>query len=390
MQYPRIHLAIDNCFASKRWTEPREWLALAGSMGLKNVEASADTEADPLYMGSEYMEDWTAEVARGEKDSGVEVVNLYSGHGTYATLGLGHQDRRVRHRIRDLWLKPMLAAAEKLHAGLGFFCHAFPDRTLQNPILYAPATRDLEAELSNVASFAFERGVGPVGVEQMYSPHLVPWTIEGARDLLCAVNQAGGSPLYLTIDTGHQTGQKKFVRPDPRKIAESARNGATLWLGSRRAHDLFNEAAVKGRAMSDARLSEIESQMDQFPYLFASEADADPYAWLGALGRYSPIIHLQQVVGPHSSHLPFTSENNENGAIHAERVLRAVLQSFDGQGSPSMPPPCTDIYLTLEIFSGTSESPSEIVRKLQESVRYWRRWIPDDGICLDQLFDARP
>src|SRR5208283_4669039 len=126
---PRIHLAIDNCFASKRWTEPREWLDLCGSMGLKYVEASADTEADPLYMGSEYMEDWTAEVARCEQDSGVKVVNLYSGHGTYTTLGLAHHDRRVRDRIRDLWLRPMLAAAEKLHAGLGFFCHAFPDHT---------------------------------------------------------------------------------------------------------------------------------------------------------------------------------------------------------------------------------------------------------------------
>ena len=102
MKFPRIHLAIDNCFASKRWTEPREWLALASSMGLRNVEASADTEADPLYMGSEYMADWIGEVTRCEKDSGVKVVNLYSGHGTYTTLGLGHQDCRVRDRMRGL------------------------------------------------------------------------------------------------------------------------------------------------------------------------------------------------------------------------------------------------------------------------------------------------
>jgi len=279
----------------------------------------------------------------------------------------------------------MLAAAEKLHAGLGFFCHAFPDHSLQDPLLYASACGDLENELSNVASFASGHGVGPVGVEQMYSPHLVPWTIEGARDLLSAVNRMGGAPFYLTIDTGHQTGQKKFARPDRQKIAESAENGACLWLGPRRAHELFDEVAVKGRTTTDARLSEIEAEMDRFPYLFASDNDADPYAWLLSLGRYSPIIHLQQAIGEHSSHLPFTPEINEKGTIHGERVLRALMESFNGEEFPSMPQPCADIYLTLEIFSGTSESPSEIMRKLQESVRYWRRWIPKDGETLDKL-----
>ena len=37
-----------------------------------------------------------------------------------------------------------------------------------------------------------------------------------------------------------------------------------------------------------------------------------------------------------------------------------------------MPPKCGEIYLTLEIFSGTSEINTAIVRKMQESVRYWQ------------------
>jgi sugar phosphate isomerase/epimerase len=385
MKFPRIHLAIDNCFASKRWTEPREWLALADSLGLRNVEASADTEADPLYMGAEYMQDWTAEVARCETSFGVKVVNLYSGHGTYTTLGLGHHDRRVRDRIRDHWVKPMLTAAQRLRAGLGFFCHAFPNCTLQDPQLYVSALRSLEAELSNVATFAAKLGVGPVGIEQMYSPHLVPWTIEGARDLLCAVNKAARGPCYLTIDTGHQTGQKRFVRPNSQTIAESARSGNCPWLGPQRAHEVFQEAVATGGTITDTLISAIEEQMFQFPHLFAKEADSDPYAWLQSLGRYSPIIHLQQVVDQRSSHLPFTDETNEKGIIKGEHVLRALLQSCLVQEPRPMPQPCSDIYLTLEVFSGTSEWPHEIIRKLRESVRYWRRWVPEDGKSIDQL-----
>ena len=37
--------------------------------------------------------------------------------------------------------------------------------------------------------------------------------------------------------------------------------------------------------------------IERRPYLFAEAHDGDPYAWLRALGRYSPIIHLQQTDG---------------------------------------------------------------------------------------------
>jgi len=33
MEYPRIYLAIDNCFASKRWTTPAEWMDIAKEAG---------------------------------------------------------------------------------------------------------------------------------------------------------------------------------------------------------------------------------------------------------------------------------------------------------------------------------------------------------------------
>ena len=71
---PRIFLAIDNCFAYKRWT------------------------ASARY--------------------GPRVVNIYSGHGTYSTLGLGHPDQRVRDVMHRKWMEPMMDAAADLGAGL--------------------------------------------------------------------------------------------------------------------------------------------------------------------------------------------------------------------------------------------------------------------------------
>ena len=68
-QAPRVYLAIDNCFGSKRWTRPREWAAIVRDLGLAYVEASADNECDPLYSTPEYMADWRAEVRAAQESS---------------------------------------------------------------------------------------------------------------------------------------------------------------------------------------------------------------------------------------------------------------------------------------------------------------------------------
>jgi hypothetical protein len=391
MEFPALSLAIDNCFASKRWTRPAEWMELARRLGLSCVEASADTEADPLYTGPEYMEDWVEDVLRCEERSGVRVVNLYSGHGTYTTLGLAHTDARVRQRMRELWLKPMIRAAAKLHAGLGFFCHAFPEAVLQDPGLYSQQLALLEDQLSEAACYGAELGLDVVAVEQMYTPHQVPWTIEGARGLIGEVKAKGGFPLYLTIDTGHQVGQHKFIRPEPAHISKMARegegtaDGRGIWLGSRRAFDRFEECVRNGGAVSDEDIAFITADMDCHPYLFSASQDGDCYAWLESLGCYSPIIHLQQVTGGVSAHLPFTAQMNSKGIIHPEKVLRSLLQSYLRPISNHLPPRSLQIYLTLEIFAGTSETQGEILKNLRESVDYWRRFIPKDGMRLDEL-----
>ena len=98
-KYPRIYLALDNCLFYKRYTTPDAWSEVTKEMGVDYIEASADTELDPLYMGEAYLADWVGAVKDAEVRYGVKVCNLYSGHGSYTTLGIAHPDARVRNNM---------------------------------------------------------------------------------------------------------------------------------------------------------------------------------------------------------------------------------------------------------------------------------------------------
>lgn len=391
MNYPKIFLAVDNCFASKRWTEPVEWMGVVKDLGLAYVEASADNECDPLYLGRDQLAAWTDKVLAASAKTGVKVANLYSGHGTYATLGLAHTDKKIRDRFLEEWLKPMAATAGKLGAGLGFFCHAFPDAVLQDPARYAAAEDDLYARLAELAAYAADHGCGRLGVEQMYTPHQIPWTIPGAAKLLREVKRRSGKPFHLTIDVGHQCGQRKFLRPCHGRLKEWFRHAPVdnAWLGPRSAQERFERALQLPPADENAAIAAIEREMDLYPHLFAAYEDGDPYLWLEALGRYSPIVHLQQTDGKASAHLPFTKERNAAGIIAGDQLLHALARSYrEGADDATMPENCGEIHLTLELFSGTADLNHDLLGRLRESVAYWRTYIPEDGLPLDQLIGA--
>ena len=379
---PKIYLAIDNCFASKRWTEPEEWMNVIKSVGLNYVEASADTECDPLYLGTDYMLKWQDRVLNATQKTGVTVKNLYSGHGTYATLGLAHTDSGVRKRFLENWLKPMCDTAAGIGAGLGFYCHAFSDKVLQDSCIYDNFKRNLYTDLASLASYAAEVGCKYIGCEQMYSPHQIPWTIEGASEFIKETN-IYKKPMYITVDCGHQSGQRKFLRPSREQLKQYLRekkNGLRnngLWLGSCSAYNIFENAKT------ESDIIEIEKEMDKYPYLFAEYDDGDTYKWLERFACYSPIIHLQQTDGLKSAHLPFSPEYNKIGIIKAEKVLAAIKKSFLQPEDTEFPPKVNEIVLTLEMFTGTADINRDALYKIEQSVKYWREFIPEDGLSID-------
>ena len=357
------------------------------SFGVSCVEASADNECDPLYMEEGYLADWVEEVKRQASGQVMKVVSIFSGHGTYATLGLAHNDKRVRDRIQFDWLYRMIDMAAALQAGMGFYCHAFSQKVLQDVTLYRQRLDDLYQRLSELVDHARQRRVDTIGVEQMYSPHQVPWTIRGSKELLKAVYRLSGSPVYIVIDTGHQSGQSAYLKPGTRKLADYLDNARQnrrtdmIWLGPEANSELL-AACHDGEKTS---LQEIQANIENHPHLFAESHDADLYAWLAALGCYAPVIHLQQTDGCHSSHWPFTSDRNEKGIVRGDLLLNAIARSYASASEAGLPPKCKTIYLTLEIFPPTSERPDNILRYMEDSVKYWRAFVPEDGLSLQEL-----
>ncbi len=388
---PLIYLAVDNCFASKRWTTPTEWMAIVRDAGIFCVEASADTECDPLYTTPAYITDWKREIEIQSARTGVRVSSLYSGHGSYATLGLAHTDERVRRHMLDDWLKPMWRTATQLGAGFGFYCHAFADSLLQDPRAYRVALEELYRNLGELAASEPDYRSGHLSLEQMYSPHQVPWTVAGAESLLRRVYAQAGHPLYLTLDTGHAAGQRRFLRPGPDELIaamEAIRSGERierLWLGPRVVRDLLEEAAAQPPEADGESARLIEEALRPFPFLFAEESDGDTYSWISRLGCYSPIIHLQQTTGSSSQHLPFTAENNRSGIVTGPRVLETLAESYAREAPPGLPPRTEEIYLTIEMFAATAEIPADIINKLRDTTEYWRQFVPKDGLPLSDL-----
>jgi sugar phosphate isomerase/epimerase len=375
---PRIYLAIDNCFAAKRWCEPAEWMRVVRDLGLSYVEASADNEIDPLYSCPAYLDDWCAEVERESGKTGVRVVNCYSGHGTYATLGLGHHDPRVRTHLRDNWMRPMIALAGRLGAGLGFFAHAFSEKMLRDRAAYQQVYADLIAQARELAQDAARAGVRTFGIEQMYTPHQVPWTLAGAETFLRDAN--AGAPVYLTLDTGHQCGQRRFLAPTAEQVDRfiaAARAG--------RHDDIYLGPVECYRTLAAAGRERVAAHVRDNPHLFATAEDGDTYRWIERFACYSPILHLQQTDGTVSAHKCFTRELNAWGHIHAPAVLRAIQRSANQESPAGFPPKLDTIWLTLEPFLPTAAHSRLYLEQIAESVAYWRQFVPQDGLEIDTL-----
>ncbi len=372
--YPKIYLAIDNCVFYKRWTDPEEWTKRIKSLGLNYIEASADTELDPLYMGNDYLERWIDRVKNAEAKQGVKVATLYSGHGTYTTLGLTSNDESVRRNMIDKWFLPMVKTASELDAMLGFFAHAFKHSAIQNENSYEKYVNRLVESLSEINRYAEEIGCKSLGIEQMYTPHQYPWRLQDTIELIKRVTNESGYSFYFTEDVGHH--HTKFIRPSREDIVNNP--NFDFWLGSDSAYEIY-------RKKMEETWDELKADMDKHPHLFSTESDGDCFNTLSKIACYSPIIHLQQTDGHSSAHKPFTYEENQKGIIDPIRILQAIKKSYDSEELEGMPKRTEVIYLTLEIFSGTTSIMKNVMNQVEDSVSYWRQYIPEDGLTLDKL-----
>ncbi|MBE5773388.1 MAG: hypothetical protein E7337_05580 [Clostridiales bacterium] len=386
---PRIHLGIDNCFAIKRWTAPREWGRVVNEMGMKYVEAVPDLECEPLLNPDDYRQEWIDEVNRMRDDTGTQVVMFYSNDSTYDSIGFSHPDRRIRRHFVEKWFGNFIKMASAIGSDIGYYVQATPES-----MLYSKEGRRQAAEYAyecmvDVNKMAGAAGIKHVALEQMYTPHQPPFTIKGMRDLIVNITKDSGVPFYLTEDVGHHC--PLYMLPTDEALQKGAERYAQdgfvkPWLGSLEAYDMFTRFAKKGSLSA----SEIEALREDFAKnadQFNEYDDTDCYAWLRQLGCWSPVIHMQQTDGSHSSHEAFLPENNAHGKIHPVKVLRALAESYEKADRENMPGLCEDIYLIQELYLSTKDIGYQGVHKLKSSTDYLRKFIPEDGLTLSQLLE---
>ncbi|MEG0784004.1 MAG: TIM barrel protein [Christensenella sp.] len=380
---PKIFLAADNCFGYKRWVLPDEWGKVLKELGINFVEASADNELDPFYMGKQYLTDWVKDVKSAEKLYGIKVSDIYSGHGSYTTLGLAHPDKRVRERIKKEWFMRLIDIAAELEAGFGFFAHGFSQSMLQNSRVYEQYKEILLDNFCELAEYAEKVGCKNIGVEQMYSPHQIPWRIDETHEMMRELKKRGHD-FYFTEDLGHH--HMKFIKPKRTDIVEAVlkKQKKGLWLGTENAYQLY-ELALRWDGNTDSVVNKLLEDIDEHGYLFAEARDGDCYQWLEEIGEYAPIVHLQQTNGTESAHKFFTEENNSNGKIKPKKLINALKKAYQKPVEKDMPARCEEIHLTFEAFLSTAAIPHDALLDYKETVKYWRNFIPIDGMRLSEL-----
>lgn len=388
---PIISIGIDNCFALKRWITPSEWGRVIREMGMRYVEGVADLEVEPLLTPKSVHDDWIDAVNEQRAKHGIEVVMMYSNDSTYDTAGMAHPDHRIRDHYVEQWFGEYARITGAIGADLGYFVHGVPEEILYDPIRYAEMGKNVYDSMTRVGELARMHGVKKVALEQMYTPHQPPFTIESMRRLMQQTLKDGHYPLYLTEDVGHHC--PYYLPPTD----ETLTNGFSrflqdgyipLWLGSLQAQKLFTDEAKSGRdTLRKETVQAIIEDAQQNPHLFSNQRDTDCYEWLRELGCWSPVIHIQQTDGAHSSHDPFSPATNETGIIHPVKILRALKEAYDRPEDPTMPPRCERIYLIQEMYLSTKDIGYQGLHKLGWSTDYLRRFIPKDDMPLSELLE---
>ena len=386
MKDPKIYLVLDNCFAIKRWVKPSIWMQVGSDLGIKYMQASTYNEIDPLFSSEQYMNSWAEEAKKAEEKHGIKIVNFYTGYQTYRTIGLAHQNETNKSKLINSWFHRMIDFSSQFKAGLGFFMFALTEEVLQNSEKYKITSQTFFNNMSEIASYAKQKNV-QISFEQMYTPHQPPWTINQSLDYLRNIYKIAQSPSYITIDVGHQVGQNKFRKPDKSTIENivikklNSQNLTNIWLGP----DTNYEIVTNSSLTANQKIKLIIENIEKYSYLFAEEIDSDVYKWFELTGKYSPIVHLQQHDGTHSAHDAFTSEKNVKGIIKPDKLLKSLNKSYLSPVEKGLPPVAENIYLSFEIFGSTSETSRNILNKIKESIEYWRKYIPQDGMKLSEI-----
>jgi sugar phosphate isomerase/epimerase len=298
-------LGVNTCFVVKRWPDPPSWAPLcADVLGVDLVEHSLDLV--DLHAGGDALRAQADAVREACARHGLDLHSTFTGLAAYSANLLLHPDRDFRDRA-SAFLRLAVDFTAACGAGsFGGHVGAFSVADWADPARRAALEAELRERLAELAAYAHQQGLEGLMVENLAVAR-EPSTMAGMEALLDPGDERH-VPIELCLDVGHH--------------------------------------CVVGTAGEER----------------------DPYAWARRMGRFAPVVQLQQTDGAGDHHWPFTADTNAKGLIQAGRLLDAL----DASGA-------SDIALIIEVIPAFEADDDDVVREMAASVAYWRTALDERG-----------
>lgn len=298
-----LHLGINLIYATKRWPEPDEWgRQVSQRWGLKHVQFCFDL-LDPRT-SPDARKAMAAKVREASAKYGFEVQSAFIGLGAYTYNLLLHPFPEFRKDALEWCRLASITAAELGAQGVGGPVAAASMKDYRDPSKRKFLMDTLVEGMHAFANYAADQGLKFVCWEPTPLGREMLIHLDEAKDLHARMNEKAPIPIHYILDVGHQCGDE-----------------------------------MTGK-------------------------DRDTYLWLRELGKYSPLLHLQQTDGSWDRHWCFTKAHNAEGVVHMDKVVEALDQSG-----------VEEVYLFPELIHPFEFPEDKVLEELDESYEYLRRYV---------------
>ena len=323
-----VDLGVNAAFMTRRYEEPESWARIISGLGFDYVSFDSDA-LDWFYSGDRDYILRTAKETRGIfENAGLKIVDYLTGVAPYRFFGLAHKDPEARAQMYR-WMEGAIEIAAALGAeSVSGRFDAFSVEVQAKPEAFGARYGELMRQYRALALQAKKRGLSAIGIEQMYVPSLIPYTIAGTKKYFADANEGNeeGAVIRPVVDTGHACGQNYGVSGD----------------------DLYYEK------------------------------------WLEEFGVLGNTVHIQQSRRAGSDHAPFARDGS-GGDVKIDQILRSIEYAAENYGknvlSGVIPVP-ENIYLILEALPSAVDTEETVLDGLQQSIEYLRTAVPKGGFDI--------
>ncbi len=194
----KLTLAINNCFAVKRWPRPDEWAQIVThDLGLRTMQHSLDlSDLDSA------LETGAEEVSRACAKAGLTIHSVFTGLIAYSTNLLLAPERAERDRAVGYWSRAIRFASMVGAGAFGGHVGSLSRSDADDPIRREALWRELQEHLGQLSGLARRCALDALLVENM-ACNREPCTMPEVSSLMSGADRDHAA-VALCLDIGHQ------------------------------------------------------------------------------------------------------------------------------------------------------------------------------------------